>query len=259
MQKLMLLMLLLTGIPVLAQNEFNGTWRMNTNDAQLHEKERMFLKDGLYDCYTCDPPVKNFKADGQPHSTMGSPYFDSVTVRVVDDRTVEFTSTKNGKPAGHSTFTVAGDNKTATEDETFYSENGQQNHLTDLLKRVEDGPAGANKISGTWQPDKIENASESITKITFKVTDEGLIMHDGQGDSYEAKFDGKDYPYSGDPGITTVSLKKIDNNTIQETDKRDGKLITVARMTVEPDGKTMKISIDDKIHNATMNFTANKE
>jgi hypothetical protein len=84
-------------------------------------------------------------------------------------------------------------------------------------------------------------------------------MKDGTGDSYTAKFDGKDYPYQGDPGTTSVSLKKIDANTIEETDKRNGKVITVSRMTVAPDGKTMKIAVDDKLNNQTVNWTAEKE
>ena len=84
-------------------------------------------------------------------------------------------------------------------------------------------------------------------------------MSDPTGDSYTAKLDGKDYPYKGDPGTTSVSLKKIDDNTIEETDKRNGKVISVARMTVGPDGKTMKLAVDDKLHNATMNWTADKQ
>jgi hypothetical protein len=84
-------------------------------------------------------------------------------------------------------------------------------------------------------------------------------MNDALGDSYIAKFDGKDYPYKGDPGTTSVSLKKIDANTIEETDKRNGKVISVARMAVGRDGKTMKISVQDKLHNQTANWTAEKE
>jgi hypothetical protein len=253
------LTLLITSLPVLAQSAFNGTWRLNTNDAQVNVTQKFLLKDGLYSCSACDPPIKDFKADGQPHTATGSPYYDAITVRVIDDRTVEFTSTKNGKPAEHSKLTVAEDNKKATRDETFTSESGQQNHETDLWKRTENGPPGANKISGTWQPEKIENASNSLRDTTYRVTKNGLAMHDGQGDSYDAQFDEKDYPYNGDPGTTSVSLKKIDDNTIEESDKRNGKVITIWRMTVEPDGRTMKLAIQDKIHNSTLSFTATKQ
>jgi hypothetical protein len=55
------------------------------------------------------------------------------------------------------------------------------------------------------------------------------------GVSYSAKFDGKDYPYKGDPGITTVSLKRIDDRHVQESDKENGKTVVVADMTVAPE------------------------
>jgi hypothetical protein len=70
---------------------------------------------------------------------------------------------------------------------------------------------------------------------------------------------GKDYPYEGDPGTASVSLKKIDANTIEETDKRNGNALSVSRMTVAADGKSMKIAVQDKLHNQTANWTAEKE
>jgi hypothetical protein len=95
--------------------------------------------------------------------------------------------------------------------------------------------------------------------VTYKATEDGLSMTDPLGDSYTAKFDGKDYPYKGDPGTTSVSLKKIDANTIEETDKRDGKVISVTRITVAPDGKTMTLNFDDKLHNSNAKWTAQKQ
>jgi hypothetical protein len=101
-------------------------------------------------------------------------------------------------------------------------------------------------ISGEWHPLKLENASDSVLTVTYRVSDDALTMTDQVGDSYTAKFDGKDYPYKGDPGVTTVSLKKIDANTIEETDKLNGKVIYVSRMTVSPDGKTISSTNEDK-------------
>jgi hypothetical protein len=79
------------------------------------------------------------------------------------------------------------------------------------------------------------------------------------GLAYTAKFDGKDYAYKGDPGTTSVSLKMIDANTVEETDKRDGKVVGVARMTVAPDGKTMVYSFENKLNGRTSKFTAQKQ
>ncbi len=104
-----------------------------------------------------------------------------------------------------------------------------------------------------------ENVTENVLQVTFKATDDGLSMTDLTGDSYNAKFDGKDYPYRGDPGTTSVSLRKIDANTIEETDKRNGKTISVTRMTVESDEKTMNVNVEDKLRNVTMKWSAKKQ
>ena len=65
-------------------------------------------------------------------------------------------------------------------------------------------------------------------------------------------------PYKGDPGTTSVSVKKISDHALEETDKRDGKVISVARLTASPVGKAMKIEFDDKVHGTQSEFTATK-
>jgi hypothetical protein len=63
----------------------------------------------------------------------------------------------------------------------------------------------------------------------------------------------------GDPGTTSVSVKKLGKNGLQETDKRNGKVISVAKMTVATDGKSMTIAINDVLHGSTSSFVATKQ
>jgi hypothetical protein len=57
---------------------------------------------------------------------------------------------------------------------------------------------------------------------------------DGQknGNSQDAKFGGKDDPIQGDPGHTMVSLKRIGNDTIEETDWREGLVPPSPRLAI---------------------------
>lgn len=75
--------------------------------------------------------------------------------------------------------------------------------------------------------------------------------------SYDVKFDGKDYPIAGDRHAT-VSLKLIDDYTMEEVDKNDGKILTVIRMSVSQDGKIMKVESLDKQRGTAMTYTAEK-
>jgi hypothetical protein len=59
---------------------------------------------------------------------------------------------------------------------------------------------------------------------------------------YTAKFDGKDYPITG-TGLDTVSLKRIDANTIERTGKVRGKVTETGAMKVSADGKVLTVSL----------------
>jgi hypothetical protein len=80
-----------------AQSAFDGTWKVDLNSAKFPEKPDVYvLKDGTYQCKSCVPPFE-VKADGQDHSVTGHPCYDSVSVKVIDDHTLEETTKKNGK------------------------------------------------------------------------------------------------------------------------------------------------------------------
>ena len=125
-----------------------------------------------------------------------------------------------------------------------------------MMTRVAAGPAGAAAISGSWRTASVPTESANGLAMTYKVSGDMLSYSTPTGQSYTAKLDGTEAPYKGDPGTTSVSVKKMGAKEIVETDKRNGKVISVGRSTVSPDGKTMKISVDDKLEGTTMSFTA---
>jgi hypothetical protein len=106
---------------------------------------------------------------------------------------------------------------------------------------------------------KMENMSENATMVTYKVSGNEITMTNPTGQTYTAKLDGSDAPMKGDPGITSVSVKMVGKNTLEETDKRDGKVIGVFKATVQPDGKTMNAAYDDKQSGRTVKFTMTKQ
>ena len=106
---------------------------------------------------------------------------------------------------------------------------------------------------------QMETLSDNGLTVTFKVEGDSLSMTSPTGQSYVAKLDGTEAPYKGDPGTTSVSVKRVGKNTIEETDNRDGKIISVTRMTVAADGKTMTAKVEDKLRGTNSQFTATKQ
>jgi len=259
MKKLWFVLVLLAPSLLFAQSAFTGTWRFSAQSGQFSGKPDTYsLQGGVYRCDSCVPKI-DVKADGQDHERKGSPYSDTISVKVVDDHTVEMTSKKAGKVVGNSKDTVSADGKSLTTEWSFVSESGQTGNGKTVSSRVADGPKGAHAISGSWKAEKVADASESVMTVTYQATDDGISMSDLTGDSYTAKFDGKDYPFKGDPGTTSVSLKKIDANTIEETDKRNGKAISVTRLTVSADGKSIALDNKDLLHGTSSKFEGKKQ
>jgi hypothetical protein len=121
-------------------------------------------------------------------------------------------------------------------------------------KRVAAGPAGSHLVSGSWLTDNLDEISDNGDVVTYKVAGDEITMTTPTGQSYTAKLDGTEAPMKGDPGITTVSVKMLEKNTLEETDKRDGKVISISKMIVAPDGKSAKATFEDKLRNDTSTF-----
>ena len=263
MKKLFLIAALAALMPLLAaaQSALDGTWKMDTNKIGFPKEPDVFLlQDGMYECKTCAPPYK-VKADGNDQSVSGHPYFDSVAIKVVNDHQIEETDKKAGKVVSTSTSTVSSDGNTM---KFVFSDSSNTNGGPPVTgkgeaTRVAKGPAGSNAVSGSWRTTKLEGLSDNGTNWTYKVSGDEINMTNPTGQSYTAKLNGTDAPMKGDPGVTSVSVKMIGKDTLEETDKRDGKVIGVFKMTVAADGKTAKASYDDKLQMRTATFDVTKQ
>lgn len=255
-----LLLPMLTPALAIAQSGFDGTWKFDLKTAQFPSKpDEFLLQDGMYHCKSCVPPI-DVKADGQDQKVIGDPYSDTLNVKVVDNNTIEQTAKKNGKVVGAGKATVSADGNTLTMEFTNTSSpTGEPIHGKFEETRVAKGPAGAHGISGSWRAAKMESMSENGLLFTFKVQGDTLMYSNPSGQSYSAKLDGTDAPYKGDPGTTSVSVKLVDKNTLEETDKRDGKVISVQRSALSADGKKLTIAVEDKGQGTTSQFVAIKQ
>jgi hypothetical protein len=83
-----------------------------------------------------------------------------------------------------------------------------------------------------------EAAGENV-KVTVDGTDgEGKPTHK----EWTGKFDGKDYPVTGDPNSDMRSLTKIDDHTLGLNVKKGGKVTTSGRIVVSTDGKSRTVT-----------------
>jgi hypothetical protein len=113
----------------------------------------------------------------------------------------------------------------------------------------------ASPTLGTWKLNEAKSkipagAAKNLTVIyeakgdSIKCTIDGV---DGQGkpthNEWTGKFDGKDYPVTGDPNSDTRAIKQVDDHTSDLTVKKGGKVTITGKAVVSADGKTRTVTL----------------
>jgi len=84
---------------------------------------------------------------------------------------------------------------------------------------------------------KFEAAGDSIKETTYTFsTDKPSVVVE-----FTARFDGNDYPISNSI-LTTVSLKRVDDQTVERTGKIGGQVVETETRTVSDNGKVLTVA-----------------
>ncbi len=107
---------------------------------------------------------------------------------------------------------------------------------------------------GTWK------LNEAKSKIAAGVQKNHTVVYEAAGDDvkvtvdgidrdgkpahneWTGKFDGKDYPVTGDPVSDMRSYKRVNDRTLALTIKKDGKVTVTGRIVESADGKTRTVT-----------------
>jgi hypothetical protein len=234
-----------------AQSPFDGTWVIDMNTVQLPDKPVVYLLDkGMFHCGDCGQT--EIKADGHDEKVAETGYRDTLSVRIIDDRTVEIVTKKAGKPMFTEIYTVSEDGGTLHKVVKDTTES-QAVTIEMVSARLEPGPEGAHALSGSWRMTKMSR-SENGSIVTYKCTADEFIAKTELGEGYAAKFDGEFYPVEDDPGHTLVSARRMSPTTVELTFKRDGKIVAISRLTTVADGNTIHVFLEDKENNTDRSY-----
>jgi hypothetical protein len=108
---------------------------------------------------------------------------------------------------------------------------------------------------GTWKLD------EAKSKIPAGVVKNSTVIYTTDGDNvkvttdgtdsagkplhteWTGKFDGKEYPLTGDPTTDSRSYKVVDDHKLDLTGKKNGKVVNTGHVEVSKDGKTRTLHL----------------
>jgi hypothetical protein len=221
-------------------NVFDGTWRPDVqrqgDDAPVEE---LLLADGVYACASCDPPYR-VPADGRSHPVAGANRFDHVGITVVDDRTIRRVATRDGAVVLDATTVVSPFGQTKREAQRQFTAGGQAFEFAISSRRIGAVPDGAHAVSGRWRTVEADLPNHE-EDTQYRVAEGVLSMRDGLGRSFDAPLDGTPVPYGGDSRFTTVSVRHLDEWTIEEVDRNGDDVVLTTRWRVDPDGRTIHV------------------
>jgi hypothetical protein len=107
---------------------------------------------------------------------------------------------------------------------------------------------------GTWK------LNEAKSKIAAGAPKNSTVVYEASGDSikvtidgtapdgtathseWTGKFDGKEYPSTGNPNEDMRSVKQINDHTLHVTSKQGGKVVLTAHVVVSADGKSRTVT-----------------
>ncbi|MEO8721933.1 MAG: hypothetical protein ABI395_00190 [Sphingobium sp.] len=244
--------------PVQATSPFDGVWIWDAASTELSSKPDVYqLGSDHFRCASCPSPYE-LPADGKPYPVVGQSVFDAAAVTVESPQRVRLTTTKGGKSAMQIIFTLAPGNMELSTDISDLS-SGTAVTSRVISQRVANAVVGEHALSGSWRQTRIEAASESATTVRLKVTRTSVAFSDPSGFQYDARFDGRDYPVSGVAVGRTVRVRRTSDSSFEETQKQDGKIVSVISLTVDPNRKTARYVFQDRVEGVTTRGTLNKQ
>ena len=116
--------------------------------------------------------------------------------------------------------------------------------------------AANDALMGTWKlnesKSKLAAGGPKNNTVTYEAAGDGIkVTIDGTAadgsathSEWTGKFDGKDYPSTGNPGEDTRSVKQINDRTFHVTSKKDGKLVLTAHVVLSADGKSRTVTVN---------------
>ena len=108
---------------------------------------------------------------------------------------------------------------------------------------------------GTWKlneaKSKISPGGPKNTMVVVAAAGDSMkVTVDGVGadgtprhNEWTGKFDGNDYPITGDPTADMRAYKPINDHTMALTEKKGGKTTNTGRVIVSGDGKTRTVTV----------------
>ncbi len=218
-----------------AEVPYAGAWKINYAKSNFGDTTVTYeqLAGGAMKA-TMDGQSYTFQTDGKDTMT---PWGMTVAWKAVDARTWQTTEKVKGQVTATGTLKLSADGQQLSFEATRRKTDGGSSQESVAYQRVSGGPG----LAGLWKTKNLKSSSPEMLLLTPKGADGLTVGFGNAGAACDARFDGKDYPATGDifPAGWTCQVARQGERGFGLTWKKDGKAMYQSTMQVSADGKAL--------------------
>lgn len=235
----MLVGFLFAGALWAADDPFVGEWKLNPSKSRFADEMKVETAGAnkyVFDFVGGSPETIVVDGTDQP-GIFGT----TLSVTVLGPDSWKVVRKKDGRMLLTANWELSKDGNTLKDDFTEMGPNGSSSKVKYVYKRT----AGKEGFAGTW-----ESISEQVNFVLVRKVQpyqgDGLsFINPAEEVTKSLKFDGKDYPKQG-PNVEKGSVssgRRVNERTLEITDKINGKTTETEQIELSPDLKTLTMTV----------------
>jgi hypothetical protein len=258
--QLLLAAWLTTGTLWAASDPFVGKWKLDPSRSK--QTDQMKIEAAGPNRYVFD--FGGFGGGGTETETIvvdgtEQPGHSGTTLSVtpVEPNTWKLVRKKDGYTVMTAIFKLSADAKTLSDNFTASRPDGWTFSIDYVFTRT----AGSSGFAGRWEsPNEKVNSVYELEIQPYQGDGLALLLP-AEHSARKMKFDGKDYPVQGAevaPGSAS-SGHRVNDHTLEITDKINGKTTGTQRITLSPDLKTLTMTVQQAGQSTPNTLVFNRE
>jgi len=216
-----------------ATDSFVGDWKLDPSKSKFMDVMKIASLGGNKYEFDFGGGPERIVADG---TDQPGGYGTMLSATVAGPDAWKIVRKKDGRTLLTGIWNLSQDGKTLTDHYTEFDSKGSSSTVIYLYERTGSGP----DFVGTWESTMPVNESYVLQIRPYE--ENGLsFSRASEKDTRIIRFDGKDYPIPGPKAAqgSTSSARRVDERTLEITDKNNGKISRTERTELSPDLKTL--------------------
>lgn len=217
-----------------AENPFIGQWKLNSSMSRMPDEMKVESKGNNTYSFDFGGGPETIVADG---TDQRAGYETTLSVKPDAPDTWIVERKKDGRLLLRATWKLSKDSSTLTDYYRQFESDGSTTSMDYVYQRHGAGSG----FAADWQSIKETMNSPFVLEVKEYQGDGISLVDPVLHETKNVKLDGKDYPIEG--SARSASIQRVDEHTLEMTEKRSGKVIDTREIKLSPDGKRLTMTV----------------